>query len=90
MLAPHFQSVYDDSIKEALNILMPGHVQYLPMVAEMALASVVFHKDWIINNLESRHPVFNTVLFCQPNLMNSLHDKLQTGESPLIQPTGEI
>lgn len=89
VLPPHFQSVYNDYIFDALNILMPGHAEYLPMGAEMALASVVYHKDWIKNNLQSRHPVFNTILFCQTNLMNGLYEKLQTEES-LMQPTGDI
>ena len=26
---------------------MPCHEEYMPMGAEMALASVVYHKDWI-------------------------------------------
>jgi hypothetical protein len=93
VLPPHFHPANDDFIKDALNILMPGHGEYLPMVAEMALASVVYHKNWLRSNLQSRHPIFNTILFSQTNLINGLYQRLQTDlmtEESLIKPTGKI
>lgn len=93
MLPPHFRSVNDHFIKDALNILMPHQEEFLPMVAEMALASVVYHKNWITNNLESQHPIFNTILFRQTTLINDLYRRLQTDlwtEDSLIKPTGKI
>jgi len=92
ILPPYFRQ-RTDRIKQIIqncfpNAPDPGTLS--PEVLEFCLASVVYHAN-TLRQLNARHPVFQTALFTEPNLMSELLPQVicrQAQPSDRIQPTG--
>ena len=74
ILPPFFsdRSDIDDAIKMCFPFLPPN----LGRVAEFALASLVYHRDFLRATLPDRHPLFSSTLFRTSGLLESLAPKV--------------
>ena len=93
VLPPHFQVALPEErtlIDQALSIFFPNAPENLRLVLEFCLASLVYHKRFLTENLDSqKHPLFSSPLFVSHQLVSNLK-KLLSGvrESKLIEATG--
>ena len=66
-LPPHFNPNTNILSVEEWEEILPGYITFYPStfrtVLSYLLASIVFHKDWLIRSLHNRHPLFNTPLW---------------------------
>ena len=87
ILPPHFVGLDASFICECLGIFFPGMPPHLFGIGEMAIASLVYHRDWLLNicRLPSDHPLYTTVL-CQNE---TLYKKLKNHVVCLL-PNDEI
>eukprot|EP00602_Paraphysomonas_sp_CaronLab_P013122 CAMPEP_0185042226 /NCGR_PEP_ID=MMETSP1103-20130426/42225_1 /TAXON_ID=36769 /ORGANISM="Paraphysomonas bandaiensis, Strain Caron Lab Isolate" /LENGTH=523 /DNA_ID=CAMNT_0027582255 /DNA_START=1070 /DNA_END=2638 /DNA_ORIENTATION=+ len=77
-LPPHFNNKEDPPLTlEQWELILPGFATFYPESLRVALpyllASLVFHKNWLVNNLPSNHP-----LFLQRVWTSGILDELQT------------
>ena len=87
-LPPHFV-VRTDTVTRATRLVFKGLPSELNFVGEHCLASLVFHKDWLQENLAKNHPILATPLFTT-SLAMELSGSIQTGfgAEGLMKPTG--
>jgi hypothetical protein len=87
-LPPHFVNGGND-VKDAVRTCFSSLPDSLHAVAEYALASVVYHSDFLSSNLHARHRMRYTALFTNPSLMQLLKSKLHYGlTSDVLRATG--
>ena len=68
-----------------------GLMPRLRELAEYALASVVYHRQFVLNVVHSSHPARTNQLFIRPGLLDRLAEHVvlrYDGESPELQATG--
>jgi hypothetical protein len=75
ILPPSFNQV-DEEVKAAIALCFPRLPVNLHLVAEFALASVVYHHDYIIRVVPTNHPILSTVLFREPSFLATLSAKV--------------
>jgi hypothetical protein len=61
-------------IPTAIQLCFPNLPTKLNRVAEFALASVVYHKDYLLRTLPKTHPVMQSALFRSCNLLDELFE----------------
>lgn len=79
-----------EQIRTVLHTVMPNLPPSLQLVAEMALASVVYHRDFGRNNMPLKHRLLQSPLFAQ-GLVDQLAPLVEcrlAAETDRIQPTG--
>eukprot|EP00834_Sanchytrium_tribonematis_P008005 NODE_831_length_3642_cov_0.596669.p1 type:complete len:758 gc:universal NODE_831_length_3642_cov_0.596669:113-2386(+) len=79
ILPPFFkqQDKNDETVKTAVNDLFPNIPTNLKRVAEFCLASVVFHSDYLRNNLPNNHNLFSNALFRNRRLLDTLKAQIE-------------
>ena len=90
ILPPHFAS-RTDTISQAIRVMFPNAPPSFDFILEFALASLVYHADYLKSSLSSTHPLFLTPLFSSQNMRSQLHALVQCGHhnvSSRIYPTG--
>ena len=89
-LPPHF--IGDKSrIEYACRLMFPNSPSALRYVLEFALASIVHHSEFLLNTLDSGHPIFQTPIFASTTLMDDLKQLVHCGlETPaaMLRATG--
>ncbi|OWY93367.1 hypothetical protein PHMEG_00037265 [Phytophthora megakarya] len=87
-LPPRFSSA-DSVVQTAKNLCFPGIPQNVQFVAEYALASLVYHIDFLRQHLSSDHPLFQSPLFADAELFLQLQSRIKSGSNDDgLQPTG--
>ena len=75
ILPPFFSSsTPPELIKKVLGIGFLNLPDRLTRIAEFCLASLVFHRQWLIDNLPVNHRIFTTTLFRDPAMLIQLRD----------------
>ena len=90
-LPPHFDRSESTTelVSMAIQMCFFGIPSCLHQVAEFALASVVFHSEYLRCNLPEDHPIFNTSLFSEWSILSELKRKVMCGiDSPYLKATG--
>ena len=78
VLPPRFQSVVNETfVKDAVNSCFPTLPQENYVIGKFLLASLVYHKEFLCDNLPDTHMLFHTQLFSSPDLMSALENLLQ-------------
>lgn len=90
-LLPPLFSVYDREVNTAIDIAFPGIPSHLRRTAEFALASLIYHRNFLVRTMPHNHPIFCSALFRDQTLIQSLETRIlcrrfQTGD-PVV-PTG--
>ncbi|EGZ21660.1 hypothetical protein PHYSODRAFT_494784, partial [Phytophthora sojae] len=60
-------------------MVFQGIPEHLLFVGEFCLASLVYHTPYIRMHLPPRHPLFETALFQDPELLGNLSSRVQCG-----------
>ncbi|ETP17505.1 hypothetical protein F441_08109 [Phytophthora nicotianae CJ01A1] len=90
VLPPHF-AAGAEIIQSAKRLCFPGLPESVEYVDEVALASLVYHIDFLRENLPDTHPLFQSALFANVELIESLRLNVDTsGSGCAIQPTGVL
>ena len=63
ILPPHFIEDDNDDGGCLLESCFPSLPSAMNHVAQMALASLIYHKEWITTHLPEGHPIFQTYIF---------------------------
>ena len=72
-LPPHFkQGTESQLIKRALGMVFPNMPFHLTAIGEFAMASLVYHHEYLVKNLPPTHPLMNSVLFRTSHLYDEL------------------
>ena len=80
-LPPHFIDTFEMTNKEWLQTL-PIYNSYpntFKQVVPYLLASIVYHEEWLRNNLHNNHPLFSTQLFTYYVNLNYFRNNIVTG-----------
>ena len=93
MLPPHFVGLEASFVRECLGIFFPGMPSHLFGIGEMAIASLVYHRDWLLNScpLPPNHPLCATVLCRNETLYKKLKSYVVCSlpnDELAMQPTG--
>ncbi|KAK1928348.1 hypothetical protein P3T76_016178 [Phytophthora citrophthora] len=87
-LPPRF-TTSDAEVQRAKDICFPGLPQSIGFVAEFALASLICHFDFLRDNLPDAHPLFQSPLFTDAELISRLRLCVQPESTDdEMQPTG--
>lgn len=89
-ILPPFFETFSEKVKEAVVLCFPTVSERFFQVAEFALASLIYHSEWIRKNFNQKHPIFQTSLFTSkiiPDLRNFVNCRIATA-ADIIQPTG--
>jgi hypothetical protein len=78
ILPPHFPSACS-MVDEALRICFPGYPASLKFILEHALASIIYHYDFLKTYLEPNHIVFQCVLFTNKTILVNLKESIVCG-----------
>ena len=65
------------AIKEALRLVFPTLPKSLNRIGEFAMASLVYHQEFLLENLPKSHPLLESVLFQNDIVYNKLKCLLQ-------------
>lgn len=76
ILPPHFTQPESSQVRSAPILYFPRLPTQLSGVAEHALASVVFHHDFLLRVLPANHPLLGTVLFTTAGLLHELSSRV--------------
>ncbi|OWZ07673.1 hypothetical protein PHMEG_00019908 [Phytophthora megakarya] len=88
ILPPRF-TTSDEEAQRAKEICLPGLPQIAGFVAEFALASLIYHIDFLRQKLSSDHPLFQSPLFADAELIPQLRSRVQCdSNNDEMQPTG--
>jgi len=74
-LPPHFNERPSPEIIKTCFHRIPDQAL---LIGEFCLASLVYHSQWLRNNLPQEHPLFLTALFRNPALLTSLKPHVST------------
>ena len=72
MLPPIFIGADAQLIKRALLIVFPNMPSKLNAIGEFAIASLVYHHQYLVDTLPRNHPLLSTYLFRNEDLYNEL------------------
>lgn len=85
ILPPHFGDNDQEMVQHAIQLCFPNIPASLTLVAEHALASIAFHRDFLQQTLDPHHPIFASRLFRDKELLSKLCDSVScTNENCLI------
>ncbi|OWZ00907.1 hypothetical protein PHMEG_00027803 [Phytophthora megakarya] len=88
ILPPHF-TTSDEEVQRAKEIYFPGLPQIVGFVAKFALASLIYHIDFLRQKLSNDHPLFQSPLFTDAELIPQLRSRVQCdSNNGEMQPTG--
>lgn len=90
-ILPPFFSSRDQLVDDAIFMMYPRAPPSLSRVLEFCLASLVYHADWLKQNLPKSHLIFHTPLFAAPALLEQLKPRVTCGNYKIgypIRPTG--
>ncbi|DBA05028.1 TPA: hypothetical protein N0F65_000716 [Lagenidium giganteum] len=90
VLPPHFVTDSDLVVRNAVRICFPGLPAPAALIGEYALASLVYHSEFLTETLPSAHPLLETPIFRQIALLSTLRSFVQCGATSdrNIVPTG--
>ncbi|RHZ20750.1 hypothetical protein DYB26_004174 [Aphanomyces astaci] len=73
-LPPHFGARDDPVVADAVRVVFPTlcNAACLSTVLRMCLASVVYHREWLVDTFPQHHTLFSTVLFRNKDLLHQL------------------
>eukprot|EP00834_Sanchytrium_tribonematis_P003532 NODE_139_length_16235_cov_0.569038.p3 type:complete len:603 gc:universal NODE_139_length_16235_cov_0.569038:14135-15943(+) len=71
-ILPPFFEVRNETVDNAINNLFPNAPINMKRVCEFCVASVVYHSDYLRNNLPETHLLFSNYLFTDLGLLSSL------------------
>ena len=74
MLPPIFIGADAQLIKRALLLVFPNMPSKLNAIGEFAIASLVYHHQYLVDTLPRNHPLLSTYLFRNEDLYNELKD----------------
>lgn len=63
LLPPRFKGCSNQDIEEAIKLCFPGLPPSMAYIAEHALASVLYHKDFLLRTVPADHPLMSTIPF---------------------------
>jgi hypothetical protein len=72
ILPPQFDDSSALVVRDAIQLCFPGVPHSIVRVVEYALASLIYHSEFLISNLPPTHPVFGTKLFTSVGIRDSL------------------
>jgi len=72
VLPPNFEGADAQAIKEALRLVFPTLPKSLNRIGEFAMASLVYHREFLLENLPKSHPLLESVLFRNDIVYNKL------------------
>ncbi|KAF1323390.1 hypothetical protein FI667_g10578, partial [Globisporangium splendens] len=78
VLPPHFPEC-TEAVRTGVAVTFPGVPRELAYVAGFCLASLVFHVDFIRATVPPAHPIFQTPVFQDPNLLHELSKQVKSG-----------
>jgi virulence-associated protein VapD len=90
VLPPHFENSCQ-AVQSGIRTCFPGLPDHLTYVAEFALASIVFHHDFLISNLSEGHRFLSSPIFRDLTLLNRLKPLVRSGlssDSSTLRATG--
>ncbi|KAE9052354.1 hypothetical protein PR001_g597 [Phytophthora rubi] len=89
-LPPHFSSPVSSTVEVDVARVFPGLVDAdeLRPILHLCLASLVYHGDYLLENLAPSHALLSTYLFRDPIAMARLRSQVITCDSPWMRPTG--
>ena len=73
ILPPHFLNDHDEDVQHLMSVLFKKLLNkpHLYPVLSLCLASLVFHSDWLIENLPKKHPLFTCDLFREKDILKN-------------------
>jgi len=80
-------SLSDSVVHDALRVLFPGAPANISPVLQFALASVVFHREFLRATLPKHHRLFSSILFRDEQLLGSFASRVLSG---LPTPSGVL
>lgn len=90
-LPPYFKADVGDQVDSIVRDYFPGLPVKLEAVCRFALASVVYHSQFLREHIPANHALWHCSLFCQPQVLNLLRENVvcnRAGVTDIIQPTG--
>ncbi|KAE9361504.1 hypothetical protein PF008_g982 [Phytophthora fragariae] len=89
-LPPHFSSPVSSTVEVDVARVFPGLVDAdeLRPILHLCLAPLVYHGDYLLENLAPSHALLSTYLFRDPIAMARLRSQVITCDSPWMRPTG--
>jgi hypothetical protein len=88
IVGPYFNStIQPDDIVQLLNTYFPNYSENLRRLLEHCLASIVYHQDYLLNNLPHNHFLFHTSLFRNLDTLRRLRDHItcEIGLGPNVE-----
>ena len=81
VLPPHFVNFPNpEALLEYVKIVFPTLPEGNTQVGLFCLASLIFHWDWLRNNLPPDHILFNSILFTNYDIYNQLNSYVVAGQ----------
>jgi len=71
VLPPFFPTI-TEKVMQAVNMCFPSLLQLDNQVKQFCLASVVHHRQWLLDTLPVQHELRQTALFLEPGLLDEL------------------
>ena len=89
ILPPHFPPNIDDEVRSAMDLVFPRLSQEIHLfgVLSFALASLVYHSDFLVQLLPQKHPLMSSSIFANTTMLSRLKSHV-TLSSSRITPTG--
>ncbi|KUG01951.1 hypothetical protein AM587_10001959 [Phytophthora nicotianae] len=89
-LPPHFMATGDSTTTSVLRTVFPSLADEpnLNGILQLCLASLVFHREYLQQNMPTNHPLLSTIVFTSVSVFHSLQEQLQLGDSSWMHPTG--
>ena len=90
VLPPHFIDKNDSLGNKYVKMMFPelSKEKHLRPMLLMCLASLVFHSDYLVQNLKNNHPLLSTLIFCNNTAMSQLKNRVIVSDSKWMRATG--
>ena len=91
LLPPHFKGADTQLIRRALGLVFPNIPGRLNAIGEFAMASLVYHRQYLLDTLPQSHPLFASVLFRTSELYDQLKvyvECTQPNNKSMLRATG--
>eukprot|EP00924_Labyrinthula_sp_SR-Ha-C_P014698 snap_masked-scaffold_85-processed-gene-0.23-mRNA-1 protein AED:0.28 eAED:0.28 QI:0/0/0/1/1/1/2/0/293 len=79
-LPPRFEFA-DDQVERAKQLIFPSVPKQISLILEFCLASMVYHENFLRKELPENHLLFNTPIFQEKSLIQTLREKVICGVS---------
>eukprot|EP00924_Labyrinthula_sp_SR-Ha-C_P014656 snap_masked-scaffold_74-processed-gene-0.44-mRNA-1 protein AED:0.01 eAED:0.01 QI:0/-1/0/1/-1/1/1/0/718 len=79
-LPPRF-TFADDQVERAKQLMFPSAPKQISLILEFCLASMVYHENFLRKELPENHLLFNTPIFQEKSLIQTLRKKVICGVS---------